>query len=75
MEAGSCGAIQGANSAKITNTTTNTAPVAASGLWRAFTAIERRSEMAGVDKLDCGILPVNDFSQHRSDDLIDCRGC
>src|SRR5216684_6479999 len=66
MEAGSCGAIQGANSAKVTNNTTNTAPVAASGLWRAFTATERRSEMAVVDKLDCGILPVRS-EEHTSE--------
>lgn len=51
MAAGSCGAIQGANRAKITKMTTNTTPVAASGLWRAFTATERRNEMAEVDKL------------------------
>src|SRR6266436_5843190 len=40
--AGSRGAIQGAQRAKITKMTTNTAPVAASGLWRAA----RGSEMA-----------------------------
>src|ERR1019366_6182509 len=49
MAAGSCGAIQGANSAKITNTMTSTAPVAASGLWRAFPAAQRRNEMAVED--------------------------
>jgi hypothetical protein len=43
--AGSCGAIQGANTAKITKITTNTAPVVASGLWRAA----RGSEMESVD--------------------------
>src|SRR5579863_8920802 len=49
MAAGSCGAIQGANSAKITNTITNTTPIAASGLWRAFPAAQRRNVMAMVD--------------------------
>lgn len=44
MDAGSWGAIQGANSAKITKTTTSITPAAASGLWRAV----RRSEMAAV---------------------------
>ena len=46
MWAGSCGAIQGANRAKITKITTNTTPLAANGLWRAA----RGSEMAIVDK-------------------------
>jgi hypothetical protein len=49
MAAGSCGAIQGANRAKITKRITNTTPVAASGLWRAFPASERRNEIAVVD--------------------------
>ena len=44
MDAGSWGAIQGANSAKIMKTTTNITPVAARGLWRAV----RRNEMAAV---------------------------
>src|SRR5271169_936246 len=56
MAAGSCGAIQGANSAKITKTTTSTTPVAASGLWRAFRATLRRNEMAVVDTLACEFL-------------------
>ena len=43
--AGSCGEIHGANIAQITKTMTNTAPVAASGLWRAA----RGSEMERVD--------------------------
>jgi hypothetical protein len=45
MEAGSCGAIQGANNAKIMKITTNTTPVAAKGLRRAV----RRNEMAAAD--------------------------
>src|ERR1700675_1185823 len=53
MEAGSCGAIQGANRAKMTNTTTSTTPIAASGLCWAFPAtfpaIRRGGEMAAVD--------------------------
>src|SRR5271169_954425 len=49
MAAGSCGAIQGANRAKTTNTMTSTKPIAASGLWRAFVATERRNERAAVD--------------------------
>src|ERR1700687_5896785 len=49
MEAGACGAIQGAKKAKITKTTTSTTPMAASGLWRALTATRRRSEMAAAD--------------------------
>src|ERR1700680_198712 len=49
IDAGSCGAIQGANRAKMTKTTTSTAPVAASGLWRGLTATRRRSEMAAAD--------------------------
>src|SRR5580700_1100543 len=52
MAAGSCGAIQGANRAKITKTITNTIPVAASGLWRAFPAAQRRNEMAAVDMVE-----------------------
>src|SRR5580698_5304819 len=56
--AGSCGAIQGANRAKITKMMTSTTPVAASGLWRAFPATERLNVMVVVDKLDCGILLV-----------------
>lgn len=44
MDAGSCGAIQGANNAKIMKITTNTTPVAARGLWRAV----RRNEMVAV---------------------------
>src|ERR1700735_4910399 len=44
MEAGSCGAIQGAKSAKITKIKTNSTPNAASGLRRAV----RRNEMAAV---------------------------
>ena len=47
MYAGSCGAIQGADIAKITKKMTNTAPIAASGLWRAA----RGSEMERVDKI------------------------
>ena len=52
--AGSCGAIQGAKMAKITNMTAKTAPVAARGLWRAA----RGSEMEKVDKVRsyCRIL-------------------
>src|ERR1700678_2788481 len=49
MAAGSCGAIQGATSAKITKITTNTTPTAANGLWRAFPATRRRNVMAAVD--------------------------
>src|SRR6266568_3607554 len=49
MEAGSCGAIQGANRANATKTMTSTTPIAASGLWRAFPATRRRSEMAAAD--------------------------
>jgi hypothetical protein len=64
MAAGSCGAIQGAHRAKITKMTTSTTPVAANGLWRAFTATDRRNVMAVVDKLACGILPVNNSSRH-----------
>src|ERR1700716_1364363 len=45
IEAGSCGAIQGANRAKTTKMVTKTIPVAASGLWLAV----RRIEMAAVD--------------------------
>src|ERR1700683_3720595 len=47
MAAGSCGAIHGANRAKIKKTITRTSPVAASGLWRAV----RRNEMAVVDMI------------------------
>lgn len=50
MVAGSWGAIQGANKAKVTKITINTTPVAASGLWRRFPVAERRNEMAAVDK-------------------------
>src|SRR6202035_4602478 len=50
MKAGSRGAIQGANSAKITKTMTSTTPIAASGLWHAFPTTKRRNEMAAVDK-------------------------
>ena len=64
MEAGSCAAIQGANRAKITKMTTNTTPVAASGLWRAFPTIDRRSEMEAVDTFACGILLVNNSALH-----------
>src|SRR5260370_35700182 len=49
MEAGSSGAIQGANRAKVTKITTRSTPMAASGLWRAFPATRRRIEMAVVD--------------------------
>src|SRR5271165_4350085 len=57
MAAGSCGAIHGANRAKITKTITNTTPVAASGLWRTFPAAQRRNEMAVVDiESVCAIL-------------------
>src|SRR5271169_7183080 len=49
IDAGSCGAIQGANRAKIRKTATNTTPIAANGLWRAFPATLRRNEMAAVD--------------------------
>src|SRR3982074_160327 len=45
IEAGSWGAIQGANTAKITKMVTKTTPVDASGLWLAV----RRIEMAAVD--------------------------
>src|SRR5438552_11046082 len=45
IEAGSCGAIQGAKIANSTKIDTNTTPVAARGLWRAA----RRNEMAAVD--------------------------
>src|ERR1700677_2805423 len=63
MAAGSCGAIQGAKRAKITKMRTSTAPVAASGLWLAVTAIERRNEMAVVDKLACGTSADNKSSR------------
>src|SRR5579864_2872560 len=49
IDAGSRGAIHGANRAKITKITTNTTPAAASGLWRAFPARRRRNEMAALD--------------------------
>src|SRR5271165_183941 len=49
IAAGSCGAIHGAKSAKITKITTRTTPVAASGLWRAFPANLRRRVIAAVD--------------------------
>src|SRR5580658_9226499 len=49
IEAGSCGAIQGANSAKITKTMTSATPAAASGLWRALPASVLRRVMATVD--------------------------
>src|SRR5580692_988066 len=58
IAAGSCGAIQGANRAKITKIMTNTTPVAASGLWRAFPTTERRNVMAEVDKLVCEFVLV-----------------
>src|SRR5712692_5097450 len=47
MCAGSCGAIHGANTAQIAKKTTNTTPIAASGLRR----VSRGSEMAGADIL------------------------
>src|SRR5579864_5318100 len=49
IDAGSCGAIHGANSANITKTTTSTTPAAASGLWRAFPATRRPNDMAALD--------------------------
>src|SRR5580693_3378124 len=53
IEAGSWGAIQGAKRAKITKIRTNTTPVAARGLWRAFPVAQpsslRGNEMAAVD--------------------------
>jgi len=48
MWAGSWGAIQGANKAKITKTRTSTTPIVASRLCLAA----RRNEMAAVDKLE-----------------------
>src|SRR5580704_4331875 len=62
MAAGSCGAIQGAKTAKITKRMTNTTPIAASGLWRAFTDTWRRNVMAVLDKLVCEFLLVNNFA-------------
>src|SRR5271168_2793852 len=56
MAAGSRGAIQGANRAKITKTRTSATPAAASGLWRALPATARPNVMVEVDKLACGIL-------------------
>lgn len=52
MDAGSWGAIQGANSAQKTNTITSTTPVAASGLWRAFPAMRCLSDTGSVDTDD-----------------------
>src|SRR5713226_540263 len=52
MWAGSWGAIQGAKRAQRTNTTTDTTPTAANGLWRA----RRGSEMAAVDIGSCRVL-------------------
>src|SRR5277367_5711842 len=61
IAAGSCGAIQGANNAKITNRTTSAAPAAASGLCRAFwlrpchmreDGAGEGGEMAGADMGD-----------------------
>src|SRR5580700_8321992 len=60
IAAGSCGAIQGANAAKIRKMMTNASPTAASGLWRAFLEAQpeaqpatfRGREMAAVDMSD-----------------------
>src|SRR5579872_603294 len=49
IDAGSCGAIHGANTAKTTNVRISTTPIAASGLWRACPAIERPDEMEALD--------------------------
>src|ERR1700690_1257058 len=49
--AGFCGAIHGANTAQMVKKTTNTTPIAASGLRR----VNRGSEMAIADKFRCRI--------------------
>src|SRR5437660_11392316 len=60
ITAGSCGAIQGANSAKITNIRTSTTPIAASGLWRAFPAMRLLSEtvVLGTDRILNAVTPI-----------------
>src|SRR5258708_2820634 len=55
IEAGSCGAIEGANRAKRMKITASTTPIAASGLWRAFPATRRRSEIAAVDMIELNL--------------------
>src|SRR5579871_692908 len=58
MAAGSCEAIQGANSAKITKMRTITTPAAASGLWRAACPIpcsiseRREASRMGISAVD-----------------------
>src|SRR5579864_5994827 len=78
IDAGSRGAIHGANRAKITKTTTNTTPAAASGLWRAFPATRRRNEMAALDMNSIQLphlepeVPVmmNHFTIGKDEDLL-----
>src|SRR5579864_4571389 len=78
IDAGSRGAIHGANSAKMTKTTTSTTPAAASGLCRAFPATRRRNEMAALDMNSIQLphlepeVPVmmNHFTIGKDEDLL-----
>src|SRR5258708_24627323 len=74
IEAGSWGAIQGANNAKTRKIATSTTPIAASGLWRALPATRRRNEMAEADMNSAaptipqvGTFDSDESFQNRSD--------
>src|SRR5579864_9068098 len=64
IAAGSCGAIQGANTANMTNTRTSTTPIAASGLWRALPAIRLRSEttVLGTHRILNAVPPIPKYN-------------
>src|SRR5437763_16353237 len=63
IAAGSCGAIQGANSAKVMNTRTSTTPIAARGLWRALPAMRLRSGTAalGNHRILNAVTPIPEY--------------
>src|ERR1017187_922629 len=72
MDAGSCGAIQGANSAKMTKIKTRSTPIAANGLWRAFPARLRRNDMAAVD-MDSTVTTISQVGFYGSDESTQNR--
>src|ERR1035438_7960559 len=72
MDAGSCGAIQGANSAKMTKIKTRSTPIAANGLWRAFPARLRRNEIAAVD-MDSTVTTISQVGFYGSDESTQNR--